>query len=388
MRREQRFMVRLSRILIGLIVGGLFGRLIAGTPAPVPPPIPRPPKPPTVAHPRVSSTQAKKKKGAWIVFQKEVYDFGRVVSGKLVKAEFVFTNIGDTTLYISSVTTSCGCTTTGKWPKEVPPGGVGKIPVQLNTQGYAGRVTKSITIINSSVNKPSAYLKLTGEVWLPVTVRPTYAYFRMLADETNLPTASVTITSSLPKPLKILSIEDEKGYFVGKLKEVKKGKEFQFIVQPKKHYPKGSYADTFHLKTNSKQVPEIKVYAFLNVKPRMEVYRDRIILPGGPLTLQTRRYLLVRSNDGVPFRVKKVEVIGIPGAKASFAQLVRNLSWRIAIDFPKGLQLKAGDQPFVRILTDRAGYEEFKIPILQPAAPVPAKPKSIPVPSRPLPSAH
>src|SRR5215510_16198111 len=59
--------------------------------------------------------------GAKIQFATPIYDFGRIKSGEAVKYTYYFTNTGDTTLKITHVQPSCGCTTAGEYSKEVEP---------------------------------------------------------------------------------------------------------------------------------------------------------------------------------------------------------------------------------------------------------------------------
>ena len=80
--------------------------------------------------------------GPKIQFATPVYDFGRIKSGEPVKHTYVFTNTGDRLLIIKSVQPGCGCTTVGEWTKQAEPGQTGSIPIQFNTSGYNGPVTK------------------------------------------------------------------------------------------------------------------------------------------------------------------------------------------------------------------------------------------------------
>src|ERR1044072_5288197 len=54
-----------------------------------------------------------------IQFAETLYNFGTVKSGEVVSHDFVFTNLGATTLEITDVRPSCGCTTAGSWDKQV-----------------------------------------------------------------------------------------------------------------------------------------------------------------------------------------------------------------------------------------------------------------------------
>ena len=81
--------------------------------------------------------------GPKIQFAGTVFDFGKVTSGEAVRHDFVFTNIGTDTLEIKEVRPGCGCTTAGNWDKRVEPGKTGAIPLQFNSAGFGGTVTKS-----------------------------------------------------------------------------------------------------------------------------------------------------------------------------------------------------------------------------------------------------
>src|SRR5689334_22874776 len=83
--------------------------------------------------------------GPQIQFDNQVYDFGKVTAGDVVKHTFVFTNTGTQTLELSDVHPSCGCTTAGDWTRKVEPGQTGSIPLQVNTANFNGAVTKTVT---------------------------------------------------------------------------------------------------------------------------------------------------------------------------------------------------------------------------------------------------
>ena len=82
-----------------------------------------------------------------IEFASTVHDFGKIKLGDVVKHSFVFTNTGKALLEISDVRPGCGCTTAGTWDKKVEPGKTGIIPLQFNSLGFSGTVTKSHSLI-------------------------------------------------------------------------------------------------------------------------------------------------------------------------------------------------------------------------------------------------
>jgi hypothetical protein len=98
-----------------------------------------------------------------IVFKETVHDFGTISDkGGPVTHEFELTNNHPTTLVITDVKTSCGCTTPG-WTKEpIEPGKTGSIKVTFNPAGYNSRFTKTITV-HSNLEQ-NIVLQITGQV--------------------------------------------------------------------------------------------------------------------------------------------------------------------------------------------------------------------------------
>ena len=69
---------------------------------------------------------------------------------------FIFTNNGKTPLLINSVKAGCGCTVLKGWPKTpIKPGGVGEIPVVLNTNrtGYTKKYISILANTRPATNK-------------------------------------------------------------------------------------------------------------------------------------------------------------------------------------------------------------------------------------------
>lgn len=83
---------------------------------------------------------------AKMIFEEEIFDFGEVSEGAVVKHVYRFTNTGKMPLIISNARSTCGCTVPN-WPEEpIAPGGKGKIEVEFNTKGKKEAQSKPITI--------------------------------------------------------------------------------------------------------------------------------------------------------------------------------------------------------------------------------------------------
>src|SRR5664279_4360779 len=132
--------------------------------------------------PPAAATAATNAVGPKIQFATPVYEFGRMKSGEPIKYTFVFTNTGDRLLVLNSVQPQCGCTTAGEWTKQVEPGNTGSIPIQVNTFGYNGGVTKQVTVTCNVTNQPTVFLQLRGTLYKPIDFIPQIASLNLSPD--------------------------------------------------------------------------------------------------------------------------------------------------------------------------------------------------------------
>ncbi|NIA03548.1 MAG: DUF1573 domain-containing protein [Nitrospirae bacterium] len=100
-----------------------------------------------------------------ITVDNAVYEFGTALEGVVVTHTFVLTNAGDETLVISSVRTSCGCTTTDLAKKDLAPGESVNLDAVFDTVGYGGRtITKMIYVESNDPATPRFVLQMKGTV--------------------------------------------------------------------------------------------------------------------------------------------------------------------------------------------------------------------------------
>ncbi|HYG49367.1 MAG TPA: DUF1573 domain-containing protein [Flavobacteriales bacterium] len=102
-----------------------------------------------------------------IEFKDTTYNFGTISQGEIVSYTFYFKNTGRSSLVLTDVRPSCGCTVPKSWPREpVAPDGEGKIEVTFDSAGKQGKVTKSIRVVANT--KPTTHiLRLEGEIKAP-----------------------------------------------------------------------------------------------------------------------------------------------------------------------------------------------------------------------------
>ena len=104
-----------------------------------------------VKNTRSGTYEKKPYNSAKISFDKTEHNFGRIISGEIVRYSFKFTNKGKEDLLISKVSTSCGCTVSSYPRNPIKPGGKGVIEVVFDSRGRKGFQSKTITVLSNSV---------------------------------------------------------------------------------------------------------------------------------------------------------------------------------------------------------------------------------------------
>ena len=88
-------------------------------------------------------------------FDSTVYDFGKVdIRDGAVSCSFTVTNIGNDTLNIFAVTTTCGCTTPTWTREDIAPGESGRIDVTFTNDEGPYPFDKTLNVYLSGLDRP------------------------------------------------------------------------------------------------------------------------------------------------------------------------------------------------------------------------------------------
>lgn len=99
---------------------------------------------------------------ALFTWAKTTVDLGKIKRNNPVTHEFKFTNTGNTTLVISSVKASCGCTVAEYSKNPIPQGSTGFVSATYNA-ATLGVFTKTVTV-NANTEEGATVLVIKGEV--------------------------------------------------------------------------------------------------------------------------------------------------------------------------------------------------------------------------------
>jgi hypothetical protein len=106
-------------------------------------------------------------KGARIKFKELKWDFGNKKQGEVLTHTFRFENVGDETLIIERVRTSCGCAAAILSKKKLNPGEKGEIQAKFNTQGYYGEQNKFIYVESNDSSASVKQLMISASIEVP-----------------------------------------------------------------------------------------------------------------------------------------------------------------------------------------------------------------------------
>ena len=99
-----------------------------------------------------------------IEFNKQTADLGNLTSGDKAGARFEFRNVSNVDVYITNVSTGCGCTE-ARFPKDaIRPGRKGSVELIFDSTGMHGYQYKTAIVETNSDIQPVIKLALTASV--------------------------------------------------------------------------------------------------------------------------------------------------------------------------------------------------------------------------------
>ena len=113
-----------------------------------------------------------------MIFNTYNFDFGHLVRGKKVYHTFYFTNMGSEDLFVEKVSSSSGCRVIAPPAKMIPPGGSGRLVVQVKTIGSIGVQHRTVSIRSNDPVNPLIILGVHGTVrqMPPPKQNPSFCY--------------------------------------------------------------------------------------------------------------------------------------------------------------------------------------------------------------------
>lgn len=204
------------------------------------------------------------------------FDAGAMFQGDVKKLDHTFTvkNTGDSTLTISRVKASCGCTTVG-YDSVIAPGKTGKVIQSIDLKNiHTGPFKKNMTIFSNAKNNPELTVALGGTLKSYVTLskeslqlvsadqKPFTDSLTLSSEKADLAVTSISFklySSNENTPAWQADLELFPQYKLTKIESSdKKLSVYKLIVTHAIKEKEPKFGD-FTIKTNHPKVPEIKV---------------------------------------------------------------------------------------------------------------------------------
>jgi hypothetical protein len=142
--------------------------------------------------------------------------------------------------------------------RAIPPGGEGKITLQVSTEGFQGPIDKSAVVTSNDPVNRQITLRVRAVVKVPILLTPKYVYLSGSAEQAV--TRVVEIKAELDKPLEITPGEfnlEQKVSF--KVEEIEKGRKYHVRFESIPGSPQ-TYQGFLKIKTNYAEKPEMTIW--------------------------------------------------------------------------------------------------------------------------------
>jgi len=315
-----------------------------------------------------------------IQFETLVFDFERVVGGQSVRHDFFFTNTGSALLKITSVNTSCGCTTAGEWTREVPAGGVGKIPLQFNSGNFSGAVTKTATVGCNDPATATLMLQIKGTVWRPVELSPQMVMLNVNSEMISNATAVVRVTNHAPEPLEVFEPASSNPQFAAEVRTNSPGKLFEVVVHSVPPLNASNPNGVITLKTSSTNTPVLTFNAMCVAQASVIVNPPQVVIQEARLTNDWTTKVSIRNGLNRPLVLSDVAV-NLPGARAELLEVETGRAYEVTLVVPPAAR-QAVEKLALTLRSNFADYETIRVPIIVANASNPLSASGIPMTAR------
>ena len=261
-----------------------------------------------------------------------------------------------------------------RFDRVIPPGGEGKIVLQVNTKGLQGKLNKTARVMSNDPKKPNVTIGMKGKVWVPIHLRPKYARLTGVLGENIKTVVDVRGEKEDPLVIKIASVSIPDKVVV-ELDELEKGRRYHLKIRNKVEKAM-SYRGQVTLTTNYPEKPQLVIKITGYIRPPVEV-RPRALKF---LSLTEERLQLFKKEGKViklslmvvfhkpnGFKIDKVELekalfkIHIKETAAGRMQKGRVVQLTVEPILEK---LKKGpNTDRLKIYTNQKGHEILEVPI-------------------------
>ena len=276
------------------------------------------------------------------------YDFGQVWDTDTVTHTYEVRNTGSRAVAITNVHTSCGCTTTDKWEKQVAPGEVWKLPVTFVAANRRGKTSKTITVDTDDPGARQVVLLLEGEIKLRFEISPAIAAFGNVRRDAQA-RKTVSITNNSDEAVTIQGVKVDTDLLKVGIREIEAGRKYELDIETVPPLTVNNFRSTITLETSLKEQPKVTVQATGTVPPRITLMPQMIMIPQAQDREQRRR-LVLKATEEVTFHVTGTKVSN-PKIGVTVDTVHEGSEYQIWVTVPAGVTLPTSGE-ILTITTD------------------------------------
>lgn len=285
-----------------------------------------------------------------------IKDVGVAAKGEKVSHTFQIRNEGTAPLEITEVVAACGCTVV-EFDKTIAPGQVGKVNVVIDTETFAGPISKGVTAITNDVDNPQIELTVRAKVESPIAVKPGYARYITVQGEEKTGTIVQTLWSPDGTSFDVVKVDSPYPFLSTTFREAKEGervseatgKQWRIEMTLSNDAPVGALAEHVRIHTShpKQKVVPIPVSGF--VRPAIAVTPPSGDLGSVKASEPLSKVFNIRAFSTEPIKVTGIE--GGDGIETKVEPITEGREYRVRVTLNSAM----AKGPFTRtlkILTD------------------------------------
>jgi hypothetical protein len=202
-----------------------------------------------------------------------------------------------------------------RFDRTIPPGGEGKITLEVKTKGLQGSFHKTARVFSNDPKKRLLTIGMKGKIWTPIHMKPRHLDLAGYLEEKIERIVHLRGEKKEPLIIKLASVSIPDKVAV-ELKEIEKGRDYQLKVKNKVE-KKTVYTGQVKLTTNYPEKSEIVIGISGHIKTPVEV-RPKVLKFGRMSDEQLQRskrdgrsmgrWVTVTLNKGNDLKIEKVEL--------------------------------------------------------------------------------
>jgi hypothetical protein len=205
------------------------------------------------------------------------WDFGQIWTGDPCRTEVQLKNVGDATLKILDINSSCGCTAAEPSKRELAPGETDTMVVTYDTSKNAKIVRHTVTIVTNDPVEPKIRFELHGEVWNAFDAKPNPALAFGRIQPTSRRSKAIELSSNLQEKVfpKLRPVAAQAPFEL-KLEEIEPGVRYRLHAQTRPPLTLGHNHVYAVIETGVARLPTMSIGVSARAMERVSVWPDKL----------------------------------------------------------------------------------------------------------------